>query len=77
MERYGILKYGFTSGEVLEDQNIRFNFDKGEMVIVEHVSDHLDLSSYRILKMDRSDFFFGEKSDFDFIDIEWIELGDK
>jgi hypothetical protein len=74
MERHAVLKYGYTSGDVLEAQSIKFNFDPGELVIVEETYQTSALSSYKILKLDRSDFFFGEASDFNFLDIKWVEL---
>ena len=69
MERYAVLKYGYTVGT--QGELVFTDLDPGELVIAESFPHGL---YYRICKIDRSVFFNCSGEDFDFLGIKWLEI---
>ena len=69
MERYAVLKCGYTVG--IQGELIFTDFDPGELVIAKSFSHGL---YYRICKLDRSVSFSCNMEDFDFVNIQWERI---
>lgn len=72
MERYAVLKCGYTVG--IQGESVFTDFNPGELVIVKSFSHGL---YYRICKLDQSVYFSCNREDFDFFNILWLEIKGK
>jgi hypothetical protein len=72
MERYAVLKWGYTVG--VQGESVFIDFDPGELVIAKSVSHSSYYSYYRICKLDSSVSFNCNGEDFDFLEIKWLEI---
>ena len=69
MERYAVLKWGYSVG--VQGESVFIDFDPGELVITKKIS---DVAYCRIYKLDRSVSFSCNREDFDFLEVKWFEI---